>query len=100
KRCAYDVLPATKKDPDSLNNGPSTANLLEINPMPPVRLRFLLFPSFWRTSNTDDTRPPNLAGISPLYNLISLMASLLKTEKKPKKCEVLYIMASSNSTKF
>ncbi|OAV66308.1 hypothetical protein Barb4_02971 [Bacteroidales bacterium Barb4] len=40
-------------------------------------------------SSNDDKRPPNAAGISPLYKVTSLIASLLKTEKKPMRCEAL-----------
>ena len=40
-------------------------------------------------SNTEAKRPPYCAGIPPFIRLISFIASALKTEKKPNKCEAL-----------
>jgi hypothetical protein len=65
--------------------GPSKVKREEIIPIPPSPPNFLLFPSFILISSTDANRPPYSAGIPPLIKLISLMASALKTEKKPKR---------------
>ena len=90
----------TKKDPFSFLIGPSRSNLLEIDPIPPLPWNSFLFPSFWYISKTEETLPPYLAGIPPLYNLRFLIASGLKTEKNPNKCEELNTLASSNRIKF
>ena len=62
--------------------GPSNVKRLNNKPIPPCPENFLSFPSRWRTSITEESRPPYLAGIPPLYKVTSLMASGLKTEKK------------------
>ena len=69
----------------SFTIGASIANLLNINPTPPFTANFLLLPSFILTSKIEDSLPPYLAGIPPLYSFTSLTASGLNTEKKPKR---------------
>ena len=65
--------------------GDSRVNLLKIEPIPPDTTVFLLLPSFILISKIDDSLPPNLDGIPPLYNFKSFTASGLKTDKKPKR---------------
>jgi len=46
--------------------GPSNRIQLAMVPIPPLILKSLLFPSFWNTSSTEETRPPCREGIPPL----------------------------------
>ena len=56
-----------------------------MSPMPPEPLNSLRLPSRSPKSNTLDTRPPNRAGMLPLYTSTLLMASALNTLKNPNK---------------
>ena len=80
---AYVPLDAIRNELFPFWIGPSTRNLLEIAPIPPLNETFWLLPSFWYTSKTDDNLPPYEDGIPPLNNLTSFIASELKTENKP-----------------
>ena len=40
-------------------------------------------------SRTEESLPPYSAGMPPFIILMSLIASALKTEKKPKRCAAL-----------
>ncbi len=72
-------------DPLSFTIGASSGRREEINPIPPEAPKRLLFPSLIFTSNTEEALPPYSAGIPDLYRDASLMASELKTEKKPSR---------------
>src|ERR1700761_6578087 len=76
-------------EPLSGTIGPSNLMREEMMPMPPSVLYSLLLPSSIFTSSTDDKRPPYCAGMPPLYRLTSFMASELKVEKKPNRCDAL-----------
>ena len=65
--------------------GPSTVNLEDISPIPPVTPKRLLLPLFVFTLSTEDKRPPYFAGIPALINSTSFIASTLNTEKNPNK---------------
>ena len=68
--------------------------------IPPWNCHFSKFPSFIRTSNTEEARPPYLLGIPPLYKLKSCTMSALKLVKKPNKWEVLNKGTPSSKIKF
>ena len=96
----YERRPAIMKLALSWTIGPSNITLEESSPKPTVPPYSLVLPSFWRTSNTEERRPPKGAGIPPLYNFKSRTASPLNTEKNPKMCEELYTGASSSKMRF
>ena len=60
-----------------------------IKPIEPLTCKLSGFPSCVVNSKTEETLPPNSAGIPALYRLTSSITSVLKTEKKPNKCPVL-----------
>ena len=84
-KSAYVLLAETIKEVLFLTIGPSNVNLEEIKPKVTSPLNFFIFPSFISICNTEESRPPNLAGKPPLVSLTVLIASALKTEKRPPK---------------
>ena len=51
-------------------------------------------------SKTEESLPPYEEGTPPLYNSKFLIASALKTEKNPNKCDALYTVVLSNKMSF
>ena len=68
--------------------------------MPALPANSFLFPSFDPISRTEEILPPYRLGIPPLYNVTSFIMSELTAEKKPKKCEELYIGAPYSRIRF
>ena len=73
----------------SSTSGASTVRRELISPRPPLTAVRRALPSFNPMSKTEETRPPNRAGMVPLVISMSLTASALNTLKKPNRWEAL-----------
>ena len=71
-----------------------------MGPRPALTEYFSLFGSLVVMSNTEERRPPYLAGIPPLKSSMPSKTSELNIEKNPKKCDVLYTVAPSIIKRF
>ena len=82
-KSAYVRLAAKIKDVLSFMIGPSKVSLEDTKPIVASPLNLFIFPSFISICKTEESLPPYLAGKPPFVRRTVLIASALKTEKRP-----------------
>ena len=96
----YERLADMLNDVLSFTIGPSKFILLVSKPILSVPWYFFISPSLVRTSMTEERRPPKRAGKELLNKVTFLIASGVKTEKKPNIWSTLYTGVPSSKIRF